>query len=108
MNYSIAHDHQAAPNVKQILAFPDVRDKNDFERDHLIKGDTFPYTPDNFDDKNVKGVFVKIRAVMDGDDKWIPIIRTADGTTLKAFFDTRFEIWEDAIIYARKNLKSVI
>jgi hypothetical protein len=107
MHYSIAHDWQNNPAVKQILVFPDIHDKDDFERDYLKTDRDFPYTDSQFEDIKAKGVFVKFRAVLNGNDKWIPIIRTADGTSIKEF-KTHFEIWEDAIIYARNQLKNIL
>ena len=108
MHYSITHDWQATPNVKQVLVFPDARDKDDFEREHLIReDDRLPFTDSQFVDATAKGIFVKLRAVLDGDDKWIPIIRTADGTTIKAFFDIKFSSWQLAIDYAKAQLKSI-
>ena len=106
MHYSIAHDWQAAPNVKQVLVFVDALDKENFERDHLIKDDVFPYTDSQFDDKNVSGVFVKLRAVLNGDEKWIPIIRTVDGTLIKEYSQC-FSSWQLAIGYAKVHMKKV-
>lgn len=107
MHYSIAHDWQNNPAVKQILVFTDIQDKDDFEREHLEKDRDFPYTDSQFEDIKAKGIFVKLRAVLNGSGEWIPIIRTADGTLIKEF-DSHFEIWEDAIIHARKQLKNIL
>lgn len=107
MFYSLVHDWQAAANVKQILVFPLAQDLYAFEKNLITDERPLPYTDSQFDDISVIGVFVKLRAVQNGDGKWIPIIRTPDGTLIQEV-PVSFDDWEEALKTAKISLKSVV
>ena len=107
MFYSLVHDWQAAANVKQILVFPLSRDLYAFEKNLITDERPLPYTDSQFNDGDVTGVFVKLRAVQNGDGKWIPIIRTSDSTLIQEL-PVSFDNWQDALKKAKISLKSVV
>jgi hypothetical protein len=104
--YSTTHDWQRSSNVKQVLVFTSAEDRDNFEDEFLIKDDCFPHTVDHFKDADVKGVHLKLRAVLDGDDLWIPLIRKPDGTLVKEY-SVCFDKYEQAIHFLTEVLELV-
>lgn len=106
MIFSKPHLWQKSYNVRQVLVFMLDIDRSNFERKFLVKGVEHYFSNENHDDRNVEGVVVKLRAVLYSDGKWIPIIRTADGTLIKESL-VHCDTWEEAIKEAKNLLRNI-
>lgn len=99
MILSQVHNWQNDKAVKQILVFASAFDKQDFEK-------AFSYRVaevgiDEANDSSIGAIF-KLRAVRDGNRKYIPILRTGSGYCLWEGEPT--EKWESALLMAYNHM----
>jgi hypothetical protein len=101
MIFSEVHNWQNAENVKQIRVFASGFTKRDFDAAYNTATNNGKdwLSVFNFSD-NENGVAYKIRAVKDGDDNWIPLIRCGHTGHLIWEANRSESTWQAAMVVA--------
>ena len=106
MIFSEVHNWQNAETVKQIRVFASKFTKRDFDAAYntATNNGKDSLSVFNFSD-NGNGVAYKIRAVKDGDDNWIPLIRCGHTGYLIWEANRSESTWQAAMVVALCGFK---
>lgn len=100
-SYSHVHNWQGEEAVKQILVFNQAELKNEFDNSFLerIEKDGIRCASDS----NI-GAIYKLRAVKNGDNKWLPVIRCGFSGLELYEGPSAYDTWDKALFNAHAKL----